>query len=92
MLVYVYRSLAKDGRYLYVKNKDQFDQVPEHLISALGELEFALEFELTGDRKLATEDPDTVLENLKNDGFHLQVNDPFTIQSRLKDISNKTIR
>jgi|GEM_PF-4607744 len=34
-------------------------------------------FELTKDRKLASENPETVLENLQLAGYHLQITDPM---------------
>jgi len=43
----------------------------------LGELSPALTFELTKDRKLATENPETVLQNLQQTGYHLQITDPL---------------
>jgi uncharacterized protein YcgL (UPF0745 family) len=38
-----------------------------------GTPEFALEFELTPERRLAREDPRQVLANLHERGFHLQM-------------------
>ena len=77
MTVFVYRSLKKNGYYLYVPEKGNFEKVPESLTSALGQLEFALHFELVEGRKLATEDPQKVMDNLKNSGYHLQMTDPL---------------
>jgi len=65
MNVYVYRSLKKNGYYLYVAGENDFHAVPDNLLKALGDLEPALTFELTKDRKLASENPETVLENLQ---------------------------
>jgi len=56
------------------------------LLKALGELQPALTFELTKDRKLATENPETVLQNLQQTGYHLQITDPLAPIN----ISNKT--
>lgn len=62
---------------MYLPHRDKFEKVPDTLMSALGELVFALEFELTAGRKLATEDPQKVSENLSQLGFHLQMTDPL---------------
>lgn len=77
MNVFVYRSLKKNGYYLYTAVENNFEKVPQNLLQALGELEPALTFELTKDRKLATENPQTVLDNLRQSGYHLQITDPL---------------
>ncbi len=77
MNVFVYRSLKKNGYYLYVPEKGNFEKIPETLTNALGQLEFALEFELVEGRRLATENPQKVRDNLKNPGYHLQMTDPL---------------
>ncbi len=77
MKVFVYHSLKKNGYYLYVPEENNFNKVPDNLLQALGELEPALTFELTRDRKLATENPETVLQNLQQAGYHLQITDPL---------------
>ena len=79
MKVFVYHSLKKSGYYLYVANKDDFSPVPEALLPRLGKLEFALEFELDKNRRLATENPQTVIDNLKSTGYHLQITDPLGV-------------
>jgi len=76
MNVFVYRSLKKNGYYLYLATENNFDPVPDNLLQALGELVPALTFELTTSRKLATENPETVLKNLQQAGYHLQITDP----------------
>lgn len=77
MNVFVYRSLKKNGYYLYVLNEGDFERVPEALTTALGSLEFALNFELNSERTLASENPQTVIDNLTTAGYHLQINDPL---------------
>ena len=77
MKVFVYHSLKKNGYYLYVPEENNFSKVPDNLLQALGKLEPALTFELTKNRKLATENPETVLQNLQQAGYHLQITDPL---------------
>jgi len=57
MQCYVYRSSRKPDTYIYLPEKDAFDDIPEALMRVFGEPEFALEFELTPDRSLAQENP-----------------------------------
>ncbi|WP_018935907.1 YcgL domain-containing protein [Thioalkalivibrio sp. ALJ24] len=76
MQCYVYRATRRADTYVYLPEKDDFSDLPDTLMKALGSLEFALEFELTPDRTLAQEDPQKVLANLQDQGFHLQVPPP----------------
>jgi len=73
MQCYVYRSNRKPDTYLYLPRKDDFEEVPEALMQVFGEPEFSLEFDLTPQRSLAQEDPVVVLQNLNDQGFHLQM-------------------
>ncbi|OED40624.1 hypothetical protein AB833_11155 [Chromatiales bacterium (ex Bugula neritina AB1)] len=84
MDVYVYRSEKKTGYYLYLLEKDNFTCVPQALIDALGSLTLALEFTLDANRTLAREDPETVMKNLLENGFHLQINDQLLTEQALK--------
>lgn len=69
----IYRSSKKEGMYLYVREKDAFDDVPEALMKRMGKCELAMELELSADRPLAREDVETVMANLEQRGFHLQM-------------------
>jgi uncharacterized protein len=76
MHCYVYRSSRRADTYLYLPRRDDFTELPEGLVRALGRLEFALELDLTPGRRLAREDPAGVLANLESHGFHLQLPPP----------------
>jgi len=80
---FIYRSERKADTYLYLIEKDDFSLVPENLMSVFGEPEFSFEFELTPSRSLAKEDPALVYQNLKKQGFHLQLADDLLIEQRL---------
>jgi len=69
----VYKSVDKKNYYLYVPANQGLEHVPEALRKQFGEMEIALSFELTEERKLAKEDPAVVLANLKEQGYHLQL-------------------
>ncbi|AHK78074.1 hypothetical protein M911_01360 [Ectothiorhodospira haloalkaliphila] len=73
MQCYVYRSSRRQDTYVYLPAKDDFSNIPQALLNVFGTPEFALEFVLSPDRRLAREDPSQVLANLKNQGFHLQM-------------------
>jgi len=75
----VMRSSLKDFTYLYLSEETQFEDLPNSLQQVFGEPEFVMTLELTPDRKLAYEDAEKVIQNLREKGFHLQMpptNDP----------------
>jgi len=70
---FVYRSLRRTDTFLYLCKKDDFSDVPGNIMQHFGQYEFALEFEMSADRRLAQEDPQQVLNNLREHGFHIQL-------------------
>ena len=80
---YIYRSDRKADYYLYLIEKDDFSQIPPELLKVFGDPEFSFEFELNPDRSLAKEDPDVVYQNLKEQGFHVQIADDVLIEQQL---------
>jgi len=74
MNAYIYKSSRKAELYIYITQKDDFSNVPQALYDSMGkEPIFVMEIELTPDRKLARENVETVIKNLKTKGFHLQI-------------------
>lgn len=77
MLCFVYKSLKKEGLYLYLDKKEDFSALPEALLAGVGRLEFVMELELTPERKLARENSEKVLASLQEKGFFVQL--PATV-------------
>lgn len=73
MLCFVYASTRKSETYVWLRQRDGFDALPNSLGDMLGELRFVLEVELTEARRLPREDSRLVLENLERQGWHLQL-------------------
>ena len=73
MQVLVYRSTRREGAYILTDRGDTFDHIPDALLTQLGQLEFAFEFDLTPDRSLARTDGATVLSHIEQQGFYLQM-------------------
>ena len=69
----IYKSPRKREMYLYVDKREALARVPEALLSAFGVPQHAFDLLLTPERKLAREDISKVLENLKSQGYHLQM-------------------
>ena len=76
MNCFVYRSNNKPGLYLYLKEKDNFNKVPESLIRLLGEMKFSFEFDLGRSRKLVRAEAKEVLRIMKENGYFLQMPPP----------------
>jgi len=69
----VFRSSLKDFTYLYLRYDFEFDDLPPSLIKAFGEPELVMSLKLGPERKLAYEDVNQVMENLVEQGYHLQM-------------------
>ena len=69
----VFRSQKKDFTYIYLAQGSMFDDLPTALRKVFGEHEFVMDLELTTERKLAYEDVNQVMQNLAEQGYHLQL-------------------
>ncbi|MDH5518202.1 MAG: YcgL domain-containing protein [Gammaproteobacteria bacterium] len=87
MNCYIYRCSAKNDMYIYLKDQDDFSVVPKHIMKSLGETEFTLEIDVTPERKLAKENPETVIKNLHEHGFHLQLPSEKSIEEIMTEIA-----
>lgn len=70
---WVYRSVRKREMYLYLAEEGGFDRVPADLLERFGDPVLVIELELSAQRRLAREDVDRVMANLRSQGFHLQL-------------------
>ena len=91
MKAYIYRCSRKPDMYIYLAEEDDFSNVPREIFNSLGIIEFAMELEISSDRKLAKEDPVKVMGNLKENGFHLQLPNKTSIEELMTQIANKKI-
>ncbi|HDL3367121.1 TPA: YcgL domain-containing protein, partial [Mannheimia haemolytica] len=66
----------KEGMYLYVPKRDQFEQVPETLRQLFGKPEFVMMFNLTGEKPLVRAKNEEVLQLLIEQGYYLQMPPP----------------
>lgn len=73
MQCFVYASSRRDGTYVWLRERDQFDLLPDTLVGQVGELRFVLEVDLAADRALPREDAAIVLAHLDQQGWHLQL-------------------
>ena len=69
----VFRSNRKAYTYLYLPEGKEFEDLPAALRGAFGQPEFVIDLELSPQRSLASEDINVVMQNLRDNGFHLQL-------------------
>lgn len=91
MNCFVYRSGKKSGMYLYLKEKDAFDDVPESLMKLLGELTFSFEFDLSEDRKLVREEAKEVIRIIEESGYFLQMPPPKSQTLELNALNSQSV-
>ena len=68
-LVFVYKSQTKNGRYLYLKEKDVFSHIPAQLLDAFGVPKFVMMFALSKHKNL----PKVTPEELDEKGYFLRI-------------------
>ena len=87
MNCFIYRCSRKEDLYIYLAEKDDFSRVPAEIMRGLGITEFSMELELTSKQKLAKEDAVTVIRNLEEKGFHLQLPSDARIEAIMSRIA-----
>lgn len=73
MPCFVYRSTRKQGLYVYLSEKDNFDIIPQALSKRIGSMVFSFEFNLTESRKLTRSNTQEVMKSLAEKGYYLQM-------------------
>ncbi len=71
--VKVYRSSTKPDMYIFVAADEELSRVPEALMKRFGRPIEAMSIELDADVVLARTDAVTVLEQIQQEGFYLQM-------------------
>ena len=69
----VYKGSRKPDAYLYIQRKGDFSQVPESLLDLMGSLQLVISLDLTADSTLAQARAEEVLQQLRDQGFYLQL-------------------
>ena len=72
MLCAIYKSPKEAVMYLYIEKRDQFDALPEALLTVFGKPVFVMLFNLAGTKPLVNADKTEVLQQIKEKGFYLQ--------------------
>lgn len=73
MLCAVYKTKKKEGMYLYVQTRDNFEAVPEILMEQFGKPELAMMLALDKHEQIGTIAKDALVEALNEKGYYLQM-------------------
>lgn len=69
----IYRSKKKDEMYLYVDKTKALTLVPEELMKMFGGAQHRMDMLLTADKKMARADAASILADIKEKGYYLQM-------------------
>jgi uncharacterized protein YcgL (UPF0745 family) len=69
----IYASPRREGMYLYVDKGEDLERVPEALLHEFGPPRPAFVLKLSADRKLARTDAVSVLAQIAERGYYLQL-------------------
>jgi len=69
----VIRSSLKEFTYIYLLEGFDYEDLPHALKQVFGEPSFVMNLKLTRERSLAYEDVEKVMQNLDEQGYHLQM-------------------
>ncbi|MCY4045288.1 MAG: YcgL domain-containing protein [Cellvibrionales bacterium] len=83
----IYKSLQKEGLYLYVDKKEGLNRVPDALKSLFGQEKLAMTMALSADKKLAKASAKEVLDAIEEKGFYLQL--PEVIDDEMRELAEK---
>jgi len=72
-LVFVYKSQNKQGRYLYLKEKDVFSHIPAGLLDAFGVPLFVMMFALSKHKSLPKVKVEDLEKALDEKGYFLRI-------------------
>ena len=72
----VYRSKKTEEMYLFIPEKDKFDDIPEAVLKSFGMPVFSMELELAAGQQLVRAKADEIIANLKELGYHVQLPPP----------------
>lgn len=69
----IYKTRRKSGLYLFVKEQNQFDEVPDGLLAQFGKPELAMVLPLNKSQGPFRIDKQELIERLETDGYYLQM-------------------
>ncbi|USD22323.1 YcgL domain-containing protein [Microbulbifer variabilis] len=83
----IYRSPKKEEMYLYVDKREGTARVPKNLLELFGSPQHVTTMLMTPERKLARANADKVLQEVRVQGYYLQM--PPVADSEMREIALK---
>ncbi|TVZ39679.1 hypothetical protein P886_4086 [Alteromonadaceae bacterium 2753L.S.0a.02] len=84
----IYRSVNKEGMYLYVAKGFDLEELPPALRKQFGRAELAMSLVLTPEKKLARAESTAVINAIQEQGFYLQMPPVVVGESYMQQIPN----
>ena len=69
----IYKSARKRDTFLFVRNEKELSDIPDALLTLLGELEQVMILELHPKQKLARAEAGEVMRQIEQNGYYLQL-------------------
>lgn len=76
MLCAVYKSIRKSQTYLFIAKRDDFEPVPDPLLTQFGPPQLVSLLNIKPDTQLAMVDANSVIAAIQKDGYFLQLPPP----------------
>jgi len=76
MLCAVYKSIRKSQTYLFIEKRDDFEPVPDPLLTQFGPPQLVSLINIKPDTKLAMADANSVIDAIQKEGYFLQLPPP----------------
>lgn len=83
----IYKSLKKEGLYLFVDKKEGLSRVPDVLKNLFGQEKLAMTLALTAEKKLAIANAKEVIGAIGEKGFYLQL--PVVMDDEMLALAEK---
>ncbi len=85
MLCSVYRSVKKEGIFLYIRSGYSVTELPQDLKDLVGQTYHVLNLDLSKVTRLQQVDPKELEQRLQDEGYFLYVQDPQGFNAKLDE-------
>jgi uncharacterized protein YcgL (UPF0745 family) len=73
MFCKIFKSNIRRDYYIFIPKEKDFEALPEGLRTDFGEPVFVMEIEVTPEKKLARNNAHQILQDIDDQGYHLQM-------------------
>jgi uncharacterized protein YcgL (UPF0745 family) len=81
----VYRSVLREGLYLYVASDFSLDLIPAELRKRLGSVKLVMHLDLSAVKNLVQTDPRELQSALEKNGYLLCIRDPKALEETIAE-------